>query len=246
MHVIPIKIAKVRPFTKLLALLDRSLAELREGSIVAITSKLVSITQGRMVKMGEAKKQELIEREADYFLPGKTRYHLTLTIKDGLLIPAAGIDESNGGGYYILWPDDPQGVANQVRAHLARRWKLKAVGVMITDSKTTPLRRGTTGVAIAHSGFAALRSYIGKPDLFGRKLKVTKANILDGLAAAAVLVMGEGSERIPLAVIEDVAFVDFQRRNPFRRELADLRIPLEDDLYAPLLKATPWRRGQGE
>ena len=35
------------------------------------------------------------------------RYHMTLTIKQGMLIPTAGIDESNGDGYYILWPRDP-------------------------------------------------------------------------------------------------------------------------------------------
>jgi F420-0:gamma-glutamyl ligase len=39
---------------------------------------------------------------------------------------------------------------------------------------------------------------------------MTKVNVADALAAAAVLVMGEGSEQTPLVVIGDVPFVTFQ------------------------------------
>jgi len=45
--------------------------------------------------------------------------------------------------------------------------------------------------------------------LFGRELTLSKANIASGLASAAVTVMGGGFEQIPLAVIEDIPFVDF-------------------------------------
>ena len=55
--------------------------------------------------------------------------------------------------------------------------------------------------------------------------------------------MGEGTERTPICVIEDVPFVEFQRRDPSLEELADLRIPPEDDLFAPFLNAVPWTNG---
>lgn len=247
MKVFSIKTHKIRPDKQnLFEILDKYLVSLKERSIVVITSKIVSICEGRVAKIGKADKRELIKKEAEYFLPPeKNKYNITLTIKRNLLVPTAGIDESNGAGYYILWPEDPQKTANEVRQHLHDRFSVKKIGVIITDSKTTPLRWGTTGVAITHSGFSALNNYIGKPDIFGRKFKVKKANVLDALAVAAVLVMGEGSEQTPLAIIEDVPFVKFQNRNPSEKEIKDFSIDMEDDLYGPLLKSVKWRKGDG-
>jgi F420-0:gamma-glutamyl ligase len=70
---------------------------------------------------------------------------------------------------------------------------------------------------------------------------MTKVNVMDALAASAVLVMGEGSERTPLAVIDELPFVSFRADSPTESELARLRIAPEDDLYAPLLQGVAWR-----
>jgi F420-0:gamma-glutamyl ligase len=99
-------------------------------------------------------------------------------------------------------------------------------------------------VSIAHSGFAALNNYIGKPDIFGRIMQMTKANVADALAESAVAVMGEGSEQTPLALIEDLPFVRFQKRNPTPNELNALSISMDNDLYAPLLTRGPWKKGR--
>ena len=131
----------------------------------------------------------------------KNIYGIDLTIKNNILIPNAGIDESNGAGYFILWPKDPYKSARQIHQYLKKRFKIKNIGIIITDSKTTPLRWGTTGTSLAHYGFLALNNYIGREDIFGRKLRFTRANIADGLAAAAVCAMGEGSEQTPLCLI---------------------------------------------
>ena len=227
----------------LLAILDRYIHQLSEGSVLAVTSKIVALAQGR-VASATADKQQLIEDEAEYWLsPTQNQYHVTLTIKDNMLIPSAGIDESNSDRQLVLWPADPQGVANQIRRHLSTRFNLRQLGVLITDSKTTPLRWGVTGVAVSHSGFLALNDYIGRADLFGRPLRMTKVNVADALAAAAVLVMGEGDEQTPLAVIHDLPFVQFQERAPTPQELAALHIAIDDDLFAPLLRSVPWQRG---
>ena len=227
----------------LLALLDAHLPALAEGSVLAITSKIVSIAEGRVVPMSGVDKSRLVADEADQFLPASaSRWGVSLTLTRGMLIATAGIDESNSDGHYILWPRDPQGTANAVRRHLATRFSLSRVGVVITDSRTSPLRLGVTGVALAHSGFRALNDYVGVKDLFGRALRMTKVNVMDALATAAVLVMGEGSEQTPLAVIDDAPFVEFQDRDPTAAELEPLRVPPEDDLYAPLLGSVPWQR----
>jgi dihydrofolate synthase / folylpolyglutamate synthase len=228
----------------LFAVLDRHLPALAERSILAVTSKIVAICEGRVVRADAAAKSALVEQEAELFLPPtESKYGITLTIRHNLLVPTAGIDESNGDGHYVLWPSDPQRSANEIRRHLVEHFALHEVGVVITDSTSRPLRIGVTGVALAHSGFAALNDYAGHPDIFGRPLAVTKSNVRDSLAAAAVLVMGEADEQTPMAVIEDVPFVTFQERDPTGEELAALRISLEDDLYAPLLTRAPWRQG---
>lgn len=230
----------------LCAVLDRYLPELPERSVLAITSKVVAICEGRVRPMVGVDKQALIAEEAERYLPADPRYGVCLTIKQDMLIATAGIDESNSDGHYVLWPSDAQGSANAVREHLARRFELREVGVVITDSRTTPLRLGVTGVALAHSGFQALNDYVGTMDLFGRALRMTRVNVMDALATSAVLVMGEGSECTPLALLEELPFVSFQERNPSPAELAALRIPLEDDLYAPLLTGVLWQRGRGQ
>ena len=245
MKIIPIKTHKIKAFEEdIFLILDKYVRRMPEGSILAVTSKIISLCEGRVVKIGDVDKDELIKSEAEFFLPRKlSRYKIIFAIKNGILAPSAGIDESNADGYYVLWPKDPQETANEIRKYLKRKFRLKRVGVVITDSKTTPLRMGTSGVAIAHSGFEALLDYIGTPDIFGRKLKMTKANIMDALAATAVLVMGEGAEQTPLAIIEDLPFVKFKSSDPSKSELRDLKIELDDDLYAPMLKAVKWRKG---
>jgi putative folate metabolism gamma-glutamate ligase len=230
--------------SNLVAILDRYLASFEERSILAITSKVISICQGRTIKVEDADKGALVEQEADHYLPPSvSKYRVHLTIVDNLLIPEAGVDESNAAGHYILWPRHLQQTVNEVRAYLRERFSRQWAGVIVTDSKTSPLRWGVTGVALAHSGFLALNDYIGREDIFGRQLQMTKVNVADALAAAAVLVMGEGSEQTPLAVIDNLPFVTFQERDPTAEELRQRWITLEDDLYAPLLQGVAWRRG---
>jgi F420-0:gamma-glutamyl ligase len=162
MQVQAIKTHKITPTDQnLLAILDAYLPGLNDGSVLAITSKIVAICQGRVVPIGTVEKHTLITQEADYFLPpDRSKYHMTLTITQGLLVPTAGIDESNGNDYYVLWPHSLQDTANAVWAYLRRRFGRERLGVMITDSRTTPLRTGVTGVALAHSGFRALNNYV--------------------------------------------------------------------------------------
>lgn len=247
MRVQPVRTHKITLADRdLLAILDRHLAEFADGSVLAISSKIVSLCEGRAVPMAGADKARLIAEQAERFLPAsESRYNVALTLTGGMLIATAGIDESNTDGNYVLWPADAQRTANAVRRYLVERFGVARAGVVITDSRTSPLRLGVTGVALAHSGFRALNDYVGVEDLFGRALRMTKVNVMDALATAAVLVMGEGSEQTPLAVIDEAPFVQFQDRDPSAAELAALRVAPEDDLYAPLLERVPWQRGAG-
>jgi len=248
MQVATIKTHKISTKDKdLFLILDKYLPKLKEGSVVAITSKIIAVCDGRVVDPKDIDKDELIQENADAYLPRSTsKYELLVTLTNNMIVPSAGIDESNADGLYILWPKNPQKTANQVREYLQKKHKIKNVGVVITDSRTSPLRWGVTGVSLAHSGFSALNNYIGKEDLFKRVLKMTMTNVADGLAGSAVLLMGEGAEQTPFAVIEDIPFVKFQGRNPTTKELKQLRIELEDDIYGPMIAAAKWKKGGSE
>lgn len=245
MQVRAIKTAKVTSRSaSLTALLDAHLNQFEEKQILAITSKVVALCEGSTASLDEVEKQKLVQEQSDRYmlLEGKYGFHFTIT--QDTLIPMAGIDESNSDGCYVLWPKDVQKTCNEIRSYLCQRFSIENAGVIITDSTCQPLRRGTAGICLAHSGFAALNDYVDQPDLFGRAMRVTQSGVSSGLAASAVLCMGEGAECTPLAVISDIDFVNFQSRNPTQEELQQLRISMQDDLFAPFLEAVTWEKGE--
>lgn len=231
---------KITPGSNFFSILDSSLPKLQEKDIVVVTSKIVSICQGRVVKNTEDK-QTLIRKEAEKYIeePSISRFHVTLTIKEGILIANSGIDESNAGGYFVLWPKKLFEEARKMWAYLREKHEVKNLGVLITDSRLVPLRWGTLGIGLSWCGFEPLKDYIGTPDIFGRKLRVTKQNLVDGLAAAAVTVMGEGNEQTPLAVIGNAPV-------RFSASQASVRIHPKDDMFAPLIDSSKWQAGGGD
>lgn len=229
--------------TDIFKVLDQYLLKVEENSVIAVTSKIVAICEGRIVPISESNKDELVKKEADLFIPKeKNQYHVYLTIKNKMLVATAGIDESNSQDFYVLWPADPQKSANDIRENLVKRFQVKNLGIIITDSKTSPLKWGITGASIAHSGFSAINDKIGTPDIFGKPLKLTQVNVSDALASAAVLEMGEANEQTPLAIITDIPYVEFQDRNPTQEELDVLYYDMRRDLYASLLTSAPWHK----
>ena len=171
----------------------------KERAIIVVTSKIVALSEKRTAIIeNDRTKERLINAESEYAIATK---HVWLTIKDGMVMASAGIDESNADGKLILLPKDSFKAAGILRTKLKEKYKVRELGVLVTDSRTMPLRSGITGVALGYAGFQGIRDYRGKPDIFGRKFKFSRTNVADSLATAAVLVMGEGNERQPLAII---------------------------------------------
>lgn len=227
----------------ILKVVGKYIPVLKENSVVAITSKIVSICEGSLVEESHDK-DKLIKENSQYFIPrDQNPYQVSLTITGNILIASAGIDESNGNGLLVLWPKNPQASANKIRNFLKQKFNLKKLGVIITDSKTTPLRWGVTAIAIAYSGIQPLKNYIGQPDIFGRDLHYTKMSVIDNLSCAAALVMGEGNEQSPIAVIQDIPNIEFVDADPTDEELQSLKITKNEDIYAPLLNSAPWKKG---
>lgn len=236
MQILPVKTRRLTPpQDNLLDALLPALPPLREKDLLAITSKVVSLDEGHCLPLDAAPKSTLIAAQADHALPPHSLagHDFQLTIKHSVLLPSAGIDESNSGGYYTLLPADPFASAQRLWHALREHFGLQDLGILITDSHCVPLRYGTVGISLGHWGFRPLRSYLQTPDLFGRSLQHSRLNLADSLAAAAVLTMGEGNESTPAALLRGVPNLEFTSQN----NPADLCIPPREDLYAPLLRA---------
>jgi len=214
---------------------------LKDGSVLAVASKIVALSEGRTILLRSKKEKEaLIKRESEWaqrILP-----EWWLTVRDGTVVVNAGLDDSNvhpvrgktsngAGGKTILLPKDSFKSAEKLRAELCAHYKIKKLGIVITDSRIMPLRAGVMGIALGYAGFRGIRDYRGTPDLFGRKLKVTQTDIADSLATAATVVMGEGAERQPLAILEEVP-VEFVQKV----KQSELKISRERDMYRFLFK----------
>src|SRR5690606_33559962 len=108
----------------------------------------------------------LIISEADKYIPRNTYsgHDVIFTIKNNIFNKSAGLDQSNGKGYYILWPEKLKETAQYLHTWLKSEYKLKEVGVIITDSNFTPLRRGAIGICLSCFGFNPLRDYRGGKD----------------------------------------------------------------------------------
>ena len=107
--------------------------DIRDGDVVFITSKIISIHQGRTCKIGDKTKEDLIRQEAERFLPyvnDKGDFHVNLTVTQDVLIPAAGIDESNADGYYIMWPKEIDKFCQEIRQYLMKKYNVPKENVV--------------------------------------------------------------------------------------------------------------------
>jgi coenzyme F420-0:L-glutamate ligase len=234
----------------LLSVLLSALDEpLQSGDVITVVSKVVALEQGRLVDLATVTPSlaaltlspdypvlaELLLHEADAILGGVAGIPFFLTLKGGLLTPNAGIDQSNApAGKAILWPQDPWRWARIFWDRLRAHFGLADLGVVITDSHLTPLRRGVTGIALAWAGFEGIESKIGASDLYGRPLTVTEKAVADDLASATVLLTGEADERLPFARVRG-APIHFTERIIDPREVA---IDPALDLYASTFNET--------
>ncbi len=230
MKITPVRTRIFKAGENLPGFIAEQIPSVSEKTILTVSSKLAALWKGLTVAYtSRSQKEELIKRQSEAALQTPLAW---LTIKNGMIMTNAGIDESNADGKLILLPADCYDCAAQLRAELKQKWKVKDLGVIITDSMILPLRAGIIGAAIAYSGFEGVKDFRGKPDIFGKPLNVTMVNVADALAAACALTMGEADERQPLCIVQDapVTFVD-------KTDPDEIKYPAQDDLYTPLLKA---------
>jgi coenzyme F420-0:L-glutamate ligase len=234
---IPVRIRLVKPGQVLEKVIIQALAEEAVTplghDIVAIASKICSICESRIVRLGEvavtARAQRiavkwqidqrlaaLVTQEADRIIGGVPGF--LLTVKNGILTANAGIDLKNTlPGTAVLWPHNPDRTAARLRRALEEEFDV-TLGVIVVDSRITPLRLGTIGVAIGVSGVRPVRDMRELHDLYGRKVKATQVNIADDVASSAHLLMGEANERVGAVVLRN-APIAFSYKGSSRQAL---------------------------
>ena len=196
--------------------LDRSGVDIKAGDVVAVSTKYVSVSQGRMVSVSDTKVSgegrrmarrfrmgpkmaEIILRESDLVMGGLAGF--VLASVGGMMAPNAGIDASNAGpGRVILYPAGPYRIAECLRRKIFLETGAM-VGVILVDSRLMPGRVGTTGVAVACAGMDPVLDMRGDTDLEGRPLKVTFQAVADNLASAGNYTMGEGGQSRPFSIL---------------------------------------------
>ena len=183
--------------------LNRKKEKLKDGDILVIASKVVAYNQGRLVKVkSKAEFKKIIKKEADKVLADS---EMSITLKNKILIPNSGIDNSNTPkGEVVLWPKEPFNAAQQIRSDLIKECKLKKLGIVISDSHCQPLRLGTTGIAIGWAGFKGVQDERGAKDLFKKKMQYTQVAVADNIASAANIMMGETNASIPFVLVRNL------------------------------------------
>ncbi len=171
-------------------------ADLADGDIVSVTSKVVSKAEGR-TRVGD--REEAIDEET---LRVVARRGATRIVRHrlGLTMAAAGVDASNVAvGSLVLLPLDPDHSARVLRREVHRRTG-RNVGVIVTDTSGRAWREGQTDLAIGAAGIVVAEDFAGRTDSYGNPLAVTLPAVADELAGAAELVQGKLGGR-PVAVL---------------------------------------------
>ncbi len=221
-----------------IASLVQSLFEIQDGDVLCVASTIVAKSEGRFRNLEDytpspkaieiastlAKDprfvQAVLDESAEVLL--KQPFLLVVT-RFGHICVNAGIDQSNVGyDRILLLPKDPSASAAALRGRLG-----KDCAVIITDTCGRPFRCGVVGVAIGWAGLAALKDWRGECDMHGRVLEITLEAIVDEVAAAANLLMGEAGDGTPAVVFRGLKYP---------RDGGSVFMPKDKDVIRPRLK----------
>jgi coenzyme F420-0:L-glutamate ligase/coenzyme F420-1:gamma-L-glutamate ligase len=201
---------------------ERNGLKIENGDIIVVAQKIFSKAERRVFRLRDvvpseraeelakttgksARFVELVLRETKEVLKA-SREVLLVRDERGLVCINAGIDKSNveGGGSFALLPESPDGSVKKCRARI-KELTGKNVTVVMCDTYSRPFRRGQVNFAIGVAGIEPFRDYRGKTDLFGQVLKVKNVAVVDEIASAAELLMGQGREARPVVILKGLS-----------------------------------------
>lgn len=200
---------------------------IQDGDVLVVGQKAVSKAEGRLVDIRSVhpSKRALIfarktGRKPEFVqivlndskkVVRADKTALIVTTKHGWTCLNAGVDKSNvkGDQNYALLPTIPDASARKIRNRI-RRLTGKNIGVIVTDTHSRPFRLGQVEETIGIAGLNPFADYRGQKDLFGYQLRFKNVAIADEIAGSAELVMGQGREAIPAAIVRGLERIRFQ------------------------------------
>jgi coenzyme F420-0:L-glutamate ligase/coenzyme F420-1:gamma-L-glutamate ligase len=198
---------------------------LQDDDIIVVSQKIISKADGLTVDLSTIKpskraKQiakrsrkdprliELILKDSSKLLR-VDKQALVVERKDGFVCLNAGVDKSNvdGRSFYTRLPMNADESTHKLKIELERLTG-KRLAVIMGDTYSRPLRVGQVEFAIGVSGLNPIADYRGDKDLFGYELKFKYVALADEIAAAAELVMGQGAEGVPVAIVRGLTRIE--------------------------------------
>ena len=221
-------------------LLSSNQCGLEDDDILIISQKIISKQEGRVINLdiiipselsvGLASAYEKDPKLVEVVLSESKRIvrmeHGVIIVKTkhGFTCANAGIDQSNVDGNFVtLLPIDPDNSAKLIHEEIKNKTG-KKIAVIISDTFGRPFRLGQTDNAIGVSGIEPILHYEGKPDTFGKILRVTAIAIVDELCSAAELVM-QKTNNCPMAIIKNYKYI------PKDDRISSLIRPESEDLF---------------
>ena len=240
LEIIPIKIQREIGIDANFVDLILESSEINDGDILVFSQKIVSKNEGRMLSLSSVNPSllangiassygkdprliELILSESERIVRMENGIIIVKT-KHGFVCANAGIDESNvQDGYATLLPKDPDKSASLLKERIEQKTR-KNISVIISDTFGRPFRLGQTDVAIGIAGLEPILDYNGKPDTFGKIMRVTAIAVADEICSASELVMGK-VEKCPIVIVRNYSY------NFSNAKIQELLRSEHDDLF---------------
>lgn len=191
----------------------------RDGDVIVVASKAVSISEKRRVDLGSVTPGDLalelsartgkpaevvqvvLDESDEQFVAGE-RGPIIARHRLGYQLTSAGVDRDGLDGVWLL-PADPDASARRLRDAIVAAAGVQ-VAVVIADSDGRADRLGSTVIAVGAAGFAPLRvTEHAEP---GGRAKRQEETLVDLVAAAAGVILGQRGRGAPVVIVRGVEY----------------------------------------
>jgi coenzyme F420-0:L-glutamate ligase/coenzyme F420-1:gamma-L-glutamate ligase len=238
----------IEPNDDLVSIINKSIndngIDIESGDVVVVAQKIISKSENRYVELKNIQPSkeatdlaktlnrdpafiQIIQNESKKII-STDKNVIIVEHKLGFININAGIDRSNilqKDDVVLLLPENPSKSAKNLQSAISANFQ-RDIALIVTDSMTRPFRSGVTNFALASTNIPSLIDLKGDTDIYGNILQSTEIAIADELAAAAGLLMGQGSEKQPVVIIKG-----FDKKNYSTNDAFDLVVDEEEDLY---------------
>ena len=238
----------IEPNDDLASIINKSInnngIDIESGDVVVVAQKIISKCENRYVELKNIQPSkeatdlaktlnrdsafiQIIQNESKKII-STDKNVIIVEHKLGFININAGIDRSNilqNDDVVLLLPENPSKSAKDLQSAITANFQ-RDIALIVTDSMTRPFRSGVSNFALASANIPSLIDLKGDPDIYGNILQSTEIAIADELAAAAGLLMGQGSEKQPVVIIKG-----FDKKNYSTNDAFDLVVDEDEDLY---------------